>query len=53
MTQFILGKLRLHCKPQELISDLVDVLEQETEPLVIDLWKNLLLLIAENKIKSL
>jgi RNA recognition motif-containing protein len=43
MAQFILGKIELHSTPQDLLSDIQDVLgEEDAESFVVKLWKRLL-----------
>lgn len=39
LTEFILTKLKSRCKPDELLTELTAVLDDDAEPFVIKLWR--------------
>ncbi|KAG2389412.1 hypothetical protein C9374_013972 [Naegleria lovaniensis] len=42
LSQFVLGKVETHSSPQEIINDLVEIFDEQTEPFVHELWDRLL-----------
>jgi RNA-binding protein 25 len=39
LTNFMVGKLQAHCKPQELLEELQFVLDDDSEQFVLKLWR--------------
>ncbi|EFC48912.1 predicted protein [Naegleria gruberi] len=42
LSQFILGKIETHSPPQEVIDDLLEIFDDQTEQFVVGLWRKLL-----------
>ena len=43
LNQFILGKIETHSEPQNIIEDLAEVFDEQTDALVFELWQMLLI----------
>jgi RNA-binding protein 25 len=48
LISFILSKLKSHCSPENLLKELEAVLEEDTEPFVIKLWRMLIFMLLKD-----
>ena len=52
LTDFIMNKLNSHCRPQELLTELMPVLDEDAEQFVIKLWRMLIYSILKQSVTS-
>ena len=52
LADFIIEKIKLQTSPQELVENLKDILDNESEPFVEKLWSKFIAVIMKRKLSS-